>query len=553
MIKSGISRRNYIKMNRLAPGEYFWRVKLLGRDKSQITESPTYIFNVNQFVKKEEIAKKEEEKEEEKEEVKEEKTELTVLASVVDSEIYVNSVLRGKTRVTLSPDPGKFINIEVRKKGYEPYKERIKLKPGEKKELEAFLTLFAIEKENAILKISSSVKGASIFVDSKFQGKNKETIDVAPGKRVIVEVRLKGYRPFKKILKLRVNETRNIYARLAAIKKIGDDEEIIVKPRFRGRGKVRWKANLASRIMSDPVIYKNMIFVTTKNGSLVRLSRTGNRVWTARLGSVVRSTPAASNKAVYVVTTKGVLFSVNIRNGRVNWKKQIQGPLLFRSGPVAEKDMVFVATSHGLIYKFSAKGKEIWKKDLESGIFSSMAYYRGTLYVGTDQSRVHAVSAGSGRIKWTFKTDSRIIYSSPKIYKGTLFVGCYSGTFYAISSMLGHLKWKFKANKAILATPVFSGSNVYFGSENGMFYALKTGNGKKLWEFNTRNKIIAGPGISQGEVYVSSGRNVFSLDYKSGKLNWKKGFAYGINTSITIGAGGIYVGLSNGQVISLKL
>jgi len=253
-----------------------------------------------------------------------------------------------------------------------------------------------------------------------------------------------------------------------------------------------------------------------------------------------------------VVTVKGLLFAVSTADGSVKWTRPVEGPLLYGSAPILEKGRVYVATSYGVVQAFTPEGKEAWKQDLEEGIFSPMAYAKGVLYVGTDGSRVYALNADDGDVEWEFKTDSRVFYSSPMVYKGTLFVGCYSGTMYALRADSGRLRWKFSAKGAILSTPAFFNDAVYFGSESGMFYALGVGDGKRLWDFRTKARIVAGPDVFRKNILIPSGNTIYSLETGSGKLRWKEGFASGINTPVTVSGGSAFVGLDNGEVVSIR-
>jgi len=321
--------------------------------------------------------------------------------------------------------------------------------------------------------------------------------------------------------------------------------------RLKGR-RVEWKVNLASTVLSRPVFYDNMLLATTRSGFLVGISRRGARLWRINLGSSAQSTPAASGGVAYVVTVKGLLFAVSTADGSVKWTRPVEGPLLYGSAPILEKGRVYVATSYGVVQAFTPEGKEAWKQDLEEGIFSPMAYAKGILYVGTDGSRVYALNADDGDVEWEFKTDSRVFYSSPMVYKGTLFVGCYSGTMYALRADSGRLRWKFSAKGAILSTPAFFNDAVYFGSESGMFYALGVGDGKRLWEFRTKARIVAGPDVFRKNILIPSGNTIYSVETGSGKLRWKEGFASGINTPVTVSGGSAFVGLDNGEVVSLR-
>ena len=200
---------------------------------------------------------------------------------------------------------------------------------------------------------------------------------------------------------------------------------------------------------------------------------------------------------------------------------------------------------------FAQDGTAVWERNLEEGIFSSIAYDNGLLYVGTDRSRVYAINAKDGSVRWTCQTDSRIFTSSPKVYRGLLFVGCYSGSFYAIDARTGWLRWAFKADKPVLSSPAFFEGSVFFGSEDGMVYSLGVLDGKKQWEFRTKASIVAGPQVSGNSVLIPSGNTVYALDVSSGDLNWREGLSSGINTPVTVVGNAAFVGLDNGEVVSI--
>ncbi len=401
----------------------------------------------------------------------------------------------------------------------------------------------ATGKPKPVLTIVSSVRGSEIYIDSKPRGRDTVTISQEAGIPTLVEVKADGYVTFKQKVTLAPGEKKRIDARLAV-------NIPVYREKYPGR-RTRWRTNLASTVTSRPVSRNNMIVATTKSGVLTGLSMTGARRWSTPLGSPARSTPAADNSAVYVVTVNGYLCSVNINTGAVNWKKKVEGPLLFGAAPIVEKDRIYLATSYGMVQAFAPDGTAVWERNLEEGIFSSITFDDGLLYVGTDRSRVYALNARNGTVRWSCDTDGRIFTSSPKVYRGYLFVGCYSGSFYAIDARSGWVKWVFRANKPVLSAPAFHGDSVFFGSEDGMFYAVGVRSGAKQWEFRARAPIVTGPEVLGDSVLVPGGNTVYALDVASGELNWKEGLASGINTPVTVVGNAAFVGLDNGEVVSL--
>ena len=338
-------------------------------------------------------------------------------------------------------------------------------------------------------------------------------------------------------------------------KGIGDREEplppVAYREKFPGR-RFAWRANFASTVTSRVVPHGAIMVVATKNGYLTGISRNGARLWHIPLGAPARSTAAVEGESAYVVTVNGRLVCVDVRTGRIRWTSEVDGPLLYGASPVAQGGRVYFATQNGTVYAFDSEGKEIWMTTLDGGVFSSVVLEGDTLYVGTDRQKVYAIDTKDGDVRWIFRTDSRIFTSSPKIHAGMLYVGCYSGTLFAVSADNGRLRWKFSGVGAILCAPVFHENDVIFGTEKGMVYALNAEDGTKKWEFNSGAKIANDPALAGKAVLVPSGATVVSLSADTGELYFRERFASNVNTPITVSGANAYLGLENGEVVSIR-
>ena len=338
-------------------------------------------------------------------------------------------------------------------------------------------------------------------------------------------------------------------------KGIGDRGEplppVTYREKFPGR-RFAWRANLASTVTSRVVPHGAIMVVATKNGYLTGISQNGARLWNIPLGAPARSTAAVEGERAYVVTVNGRLVCVDVRTGGIRWTKDVDGPLLYGASPVARGGRVYFATQNGTVYAFDSEGKEIWNTTLDGGVFSSVVLEGDTLYVGTDRQKVYAIDAKDGDVRWIFHTDSRIFTSSPKMHAGMVYIGCYSGTLFAVRADNGRLRWKFSGAGAILCAPVFHEHDVIFGTETGMVYALDVRDGTKKWEFNSGAKIVNDPAVAGKTVLVPSGATVVSLDADTGELYFRERFASNVITPITVSGANAYLGLENGEVVSIR-
>ncbi len=534
--------KDYAVIANIPAGAYYWRVCLYDDDLSQIGESEARQVFVN--------------------------TSGEIVASAGDIMPEQNEYTAARENAPRTEGGGEALKreeasrdltrqqrLEEKRAGESEKKKEADLALKQRKDLEkkkqaeaaaknqeALLRKETAGKDQTSLAITSSAKGSAIFANSRLMGYDTAKIRPVPGKKLVITIKADGYNEFTQSLTMQDGEKKKINARLT-----------VDRPSFsekRPGRRMLWKTSLASTVMARPVYQNKFIFATTKNGFLVCLDMNGTQVWRTALGGVARSTPATDGKAVYIVTVDGTLLSLDRRSGSINWKRKIEGTLLHGSEPVVESGTIVIASSYGVVQAFSRDGDEAWRQDLKEGIFSSMTGDSGVLYVGTDRSTIYAISARDGSVKWSFTADSRIFASAPRVYRGVLYAGCQSGTLYAISRD-GSLNWKYKARKAIVYAPVFYDEIICFGSEDGLVYALGVEEGDKLWDFNTRGTITGAPDVFRDSILVPSGSAVFSIDVNSGELNWREGFASGVNTAVTVVGKTAFVGLNNGDVVSI--
>ncbi len=195
-----------------------------------------------------------------------------------------------------------------------------------------------------------------------------------------------------------------------------------------------------------------------------------------------------------------------------------------------------------------------WKFHTGAKVVSSPAVSGDTVYVGSADHSVYALSTADGSVKWRYKTRGPV-NSSPAVAMGMVFVASLDGNVYALDAVDGKVEWEFKTGgerrftapgihgtmprtelmpdpfDVFLSSPAVVDRTVYIGSGDHHVYALDAQSGKMLWAFETGNVVHASPAVSAGVVYVGSwDRNLYALDSATGKLIWK--FQTGDDTDI---------------------
>ena len=114
-------------------------------------------------------------------------------------------------------------------------------------------------------------------------------------------------------------------------------------------------------------------------------------------------------------------------------------------------------------------------------------------------------------LKWAFAFDGDVAaFAQPTVLDGALFVGSAGGTVHALSADTGCLHWTFQANgpvrSSILAVPVGQRHALLFSDLVGWVYSLDADSGRVLWkkriEEHEATRLTGAPVVHDGVVFV---------------------------------------------------
>ncbi|MCZ7638653.1 MAG: PQQ-binding-like beta-propeller repeat protein [Verrucomicrobia bacterium] len=166
--------------------------------------------------------------------------------------------------------------------------------------------------------------------------------------------------------------------------------------------------------------------------------------------------------------------------------------------------------------------------------------HRGADLCGSDDRRLYALEAGTGRKAWEFATGGAI-GSSPAIGEdGTVYVQSDDGRVYAVIGATGQELWEYRISTAG-ASPswhsspaVGEGGTVYVESSEEVVHALNGATGQLVWTFPTGGLCVDGSPVigADGSICVpanvpaggpSSEMRLYALDPANGRIRWQAG------------------------------
>ncbi len=496
----------------VAPGTYYWRVSLVDDDRSELFKSDVRSFRVMEP------------------ERTPPKATLVVIPAPEAAMVFVNGAKIGQGKVSVPLEEGN-AKIEVVAEGYKKFESTIDIRAGEKKEFIATLEKLP---QKPTLSVRVNPARSAVYINGVLAGYGNVRVNPDAGVVRLV-VQSAGYKKYEKELILREGENREIVAELELMRREAEVSQL----------------KTAGPLASPPLVYGSAVVTTTSTGTVIATQKSGAFVWKTELKSKVESTPVANGESIYVVTSRGELVALDAGNGKVRWKKNIDGPVLFASKPLIAEEKVIVATSYGSVEAYSRDGRELWKLKV-GGVFSSPSQAQGVLYVGAGDRNIYALSIKNGNIIWKFAADSRMVASSPIVHRNLVYAGCYSGTLYAIAAKDGALRWKYEAKSPIVTNPVVWQQKIAIAPMNGEITALAADTGKVLWKFQSKNKIVLDPVYKNGEIYAAGNSIFYLIDAENGKEKWRMQFESPIKTAPSLVGDDVVMALKNGEMVSLN-
>jgi len=393
------------------------------------------------------------------------------------------------------------------------------------------------EAKKTVLLVRSPVKDSHIYINMKYLGRNSVTKEVVPGQAVKIFIKATRFRDYYKTVTLSEGQRYVL-------------KPVMIKKKLLGR--VKWSNKFTSALSAKPIYYKNRIVVATEGGEIKVLSSSGGTYINRKLGKKFESEPVISGSTIYAVDVSGILYSMNMNTGKLYWRVKTGGPLLFGSKPIVHKGKIYIASGYGEVQCYDVKGKLLWSQDLDEGIYSSPLVFNNKLIIITDAEVVYALDLEDGDEDWNEDIDGRVVRTEPTVYGDKLYFGTDSGVFYAMKIENGDVLWKFKADSSIYSTPLIEKGRIFIGSTKGTLYSINIKTGKKIWEKLLSKSVKGGIISAFGHVIVSDSNTVYAMSPSRGIIRWSQTFDTPIKTSPVHVDDTVVLGLTNGEIVSVR-
>jgi len=258
---------------------------------------------------------------------------------------------------------------------------------------------------------------------------------------------------------------------------------------FDGDGKLRWKAQASSEILSAPAVGQGIVIVRSVDNRIAAYdAETGTRRWTVQRSSpplTLRSAPgiAIGGTSAYVALPGGRLLALALSNGGPRWEVAVGDPrgttelerIADLSGtPFAAGRDVCAVAYQGRVACFDAtSGTARWGKDLSSEV--GVAADERNVYAADERGAVTAFARDTGSGVWRNNKLANRRLSSPVVMNRALAVGDGQGYIHFLSREDGAFLARVPSDgsRVIAAVPLTDNSAV-FQTQAGTVVAFAT-------------------------------------------------------------------------------
>jgi outer membrane protein assembly factor BamB len=232
----------------------------------------------------------------------------------------------------------------------------------------------------------------------------------------------------------------------------------------------------------------------------------------------------------------------------LRWSFDTRKPIY--SSPVADAHTLYLGGNDSTLHALDLKtGNERWRFRSGGEIRSAVCLSGNRLYLNGGDGFIRSMDTATGKKLWEFQTDEEKKYDFADYFHSTtalagniLYIGSGDMNLYALDPVTGKLIWKFTTGGNVQTTPVVVNDKVCFGSFDGFVYALDAASGKLLWKFKTvghrffpKGEVQGSPVASDKLFFVGArDYNLYALDQVNGFCHWNKAFPDGWGLSNTI-------------------
>lgn len=257
-------------------------------------------------------------------------------------------------------------------------------------------------------------------------------------------------------------------------------------------GEQKWHAVVKGEVMAPPAIDENIVLVNTGSGVMFALdANDGKELWSYEsdvpaLSLRGISTPTAANGGAIVGTASGKLAVNILASGQSAWEQTISAPsgateleriVDIDSKPLVVGGIIYIVSFDGSLAAVELRtGRVVWKREYKS--YRSISAASGRLFVVDSNSNIFSLDIRNGVEQWSQGSLKLRSLTSATPIEDYIVVGDNFGFLHWLNTEDGEIVARLDLggddeDEAIYTAPIADGKVLYTLTREGELFAIE--------------------------------------------------------------------------------
>lgn len=252
-----------------------------------------------------------------------------------------------------------------------------------------------------------------------------------------------------------------------------------------------WSVDIGSAAGAGPVSDGDRVYVALKSAHLsARDAADGREIWRKEKNVTA---PLAAGGGLVFVPAGDAIEALRSADGASAWivpRVKVVAPLLARDG------WLIAVTDAEVLAIRSSDGHVVWRH-AAGGVRLAPAIDGDRLYLGANDGRVLNLALPTGAVAWDNYVPGGV--TSIAAYRGLVYVGGGSKYFYCLDAGKGRVKWAVRVGSNPTGSIAVDDERVYFAALDNVVRALDRQSGNQRWQTGLPRRAQAGV-VARGHI-----------------------------------------------------